>query len=230
MNWFKKLKWWGKALVTLATLVWVALVSGAIAAAITNHYVDTSGWWQVAIELVGLPILIYGLLYELPRQIESARLVPKLMVGLDYPYRPVSYRESQLPTTVTVPDDNPKPTLVITNEGQAIAKYVKLKLEFDFADAHRNDATAVIEIPEESALEEVDSGDIVFSGGADQVIYPQDEIGLAFYLRNAFSPDRPPVPFSYRFHYKLWVDGVKNPVEGLLTVEVRKSPPEYYCS
>jgi len=225
LSWFRGTSAVAKVLVGVWLLTVCGLVVWGIDLALGSDVGSAAGLWQVAVELFGFPLLLYGLLHELPQQLDKARRKPILSIWPSFPYVPITHRVGieNPPNVIQVPDWKPSPTLIIMNQGNAITRYVKLVLRFDSTEAHRNNATARIEIPEGSRLEEKESSDLVFAAGADDILYPGDELGISFTIRCI--DDRPPFPHLYRFHYTAWAEGIDGPLSGDLGVQVVETGP-----
>jgi len=124
LSWFRGTSAVAKVLVGVWLLTVCGLVVWGIDLALGSDVGSAAGLWQVAVELFGFPLLLYGLLHELPQQLDKARRKPILSIWPSFPYVPITHRVGieNPPNVIQVPDWKPSPTLIIMNQGNAITR------------------------------------------------------------------------------------------------------------
>jgi hypothetical protein len=128
-----------------------------------------SGWWQVAIEIVGLPILVHQL-YQIRKALQQK---PRISIGL-VPGEVTATqlkKKDGLPTTQIDLSRRGKSdfTLVIQNYGQLAAKSVMIRLEYT---PYKGDSPPALMRPSPGSRFKVEvDGNSAFRGGEDWVLY-----------------------------------------------------------
>jgi hypothetical protein len=192
---------------------------------------DVSGWVQVGIAALGVPIL----LRELNQIREAINQKPNIGIGLasinDLPLAKIRDAKS-LTTLKNVSHGYPHFELVVRNEGRVAAKSVKIHFEFISRAPKGNSlAVPVLECKDwlkdnRFTFKKVNNADFVFIGGTDWVLHANDSDMFAFYLTTALGrKDKPgeheyPDVGEYEFMCTVWADGLDNPVVEKLKVNV----------
>lgn len=129
----KKLKHWFQSLTDLpawanAALVsvWIASVAWALYAALSDRYIDTSGWWQVFIDLIGTPLILLGLL-----NLRKNQWKPEIAIGVveGWPRHSDIRNLDRLSTRIRIDQEFPAFSLVVRNNGKRVARSVKVRFE-----------------------------------------------------------------------------------------------------
>ena len=141
----------------MPVLVWLVLISYAVHSGFTGRNDDPAGWWQVVIDLVGFPLIIYGL-------IQLQRDKPDIRIGVAFRGVPRDVRrQDPWSRTVRVPDSNPTEfQLVVQNRGGVVARFLKVCVAFDYLDAHRVTTGVQLTIPESSSFVQESHDDFTF--------------------------------------------------------------------
>jgi len=215
---------WCLGAATVTSLFFVSLYF-----ALTSSRDNASGWWQVFLETLGLPVLIYGL-YKLREEMRREGWRPEIRIGISQvePLSEVRKRET-LPTMAIVSQGYACFQLIVGNRGRLAARFVKMHLEFlsfqddSYASAARSPverlAAPTVKIPNGNPFKWQNNKDFIFEGGHDWVIYPRDDVTFAFFLGTVVQGQLP-VPYDYRFRCTVWAEGLDNPVHSELTVRV----------
>ncbi len=197
---------------------------------------DASGWWQVAIAIVGLPLLIYEL-YRIRKALEQK---PDISIGLaaveDLPTSKIRDLET-LPMTTAVGRGYAHFWLAVRNQGKVAAKFVKIHLEYksEFLQPKQASLVPVIEVSEFSSgkpnFYKENNAEFVFIGGADWVIHPNDTEVFDFHIttvmvlqQEPFELREYPEPGNYHFHCTVWAEGLDHPISEQLTVKIAEGP------
>jgi hypothetical protein len=217
----------------LAIVILSGILSGwTIYLALISPRNEAAGWWQVGIEFLGLPLIISGLV-EIQKKIKELSLRPEIILGL-FGNGPISYiREGDVLPAVTVNASYPFFQLVVRNQGDLVAKYVKILFEFesvgDFSyqkSAHTSVeklAAPKLTIPEDNPFKWHNNKDFIFTGGSDWFIYPHDNVAFGFFLSTTVEGQHP-IPHEYHFRCTLWAEGLENAVsEDLVLVVVNNN-------
>jgi hypothetical protein len=197
---------------------------------------EASGWWQVAIAIVGLPLLIYQL-YQIRKAIEQK---PRISIGLanveDLPTSEIRSLET-LHTTVTVNRGYAHFYLVVRNQGTAAAKFVKIHLEYkpEFRHPEQAGLVPVIDVSEFSggkpSFYKENNAEFVYIGGSDWTIHPNDTEVFAFHIttvlvlqKEPFELREFPEPGNYHFHCTVWAERLDHPISEQLIVKIAEGP------
>lgn len=121
-----------QALLILIAVVWVGLTLFAVVQTILSIGIpsEMSGWWQVAIEMIGLPLLLFGL-YQI---IQQNQRQPDIHVGVYHrDIRTVDIYQldenDELQSEYKVSGSNTDFALTIQNRGRKVAQFIKIRLE-----------------------------------------------------------------------------------------------------
>jgi hypothetical protein len=222
----RKLVWY------LIAIVALSLSMSSLYFGLTSDKDNASGWLQVFLEALSLPVLVYGL-YRLREELQRESWKPEISIGVTR-VEPLSEARKRitLPTTASISQGYTCFQLLVRNKGKLAARFVKIHLEFlSFQDTSYRDvakspmeklAAPTVEIPGDNPFEWQNNKDFIFRGGADWVIYPQDNAAFMFCLGTVVE-GQSPVPHDYRFHCTIWAEGVGCPVEEELIVRVMKA-------
>lgn len=205
---------WG--IIILGTVLLGAYV---VKIALSLDYEAASGWWQVFLGIVGIPIL-YSELVRLRKAVEKK---PALNIGIvninDYPLSNVRIMK-QLPTLVRVGKGYPYFAVAIRNTGTFPAKFVKIHLEFrrpDHIEGLARPTVKVYKNPEENddGFQKDTNFDFMFIGGSDWVLYPNDTDIFPFIMSTTMIKETEPVEIrerpplgDYYFHCTVWAEGL----------------------
>jgi hypothetical protein len=196
---------------------------------LTSSRDNASGWFQVFLEALSLPVLLYGI-YRLREELRKESWKPEISIGVTS-IEPLSEvrRRTTLPTRADISQGYTCFQLLVRNEGKLAARFVKMHLEFESVGdtSYRNAAklpveelaAPTVEIPEDNPFEWQNNKDFIFTGGADWIIYPQDNTAFTFCLGTVVK-GQPPVPHDYRFHCTVWAEGLDCPAEEDLVVRI----------
>lgn len=213
-------------------LLWLGSIARAVYGITSESFnADTSGWYQVVVELLGFPLILYGLLCELPKQIEERKWRPKISIGV-MPGRP-SLSEiramSSLPTEIVVHPNQDQIgfwfSLIIRNQGELAAKSTKLSIEVD--DISFDDGSQLILwsdcnriMPESQGKDYIYPKDV----GQQLVIHSRDEDVFRFPIQNRRRgpPSESALPLRFSLFCMVWADGLDGISKVRLTVEVAK--------
>jgi hypothetical protein len=216
----RELPIWAKVLF----LLWVALVLPVLYLVVSCVVKggDASGWSQVAIELFGLPILLYGLICELPRQIEARGRRAKIEIGVHYGGLPLrTLRTMPLKGVYECPREDPSFELIIRNGGRAAATNVKIHFEFNATVCPP--PTDVVIKPQrgnqfQPIRQGITSNDFVFSD-IGWYLPPGDVAAFSFCLCTSNKSEHL-AGKSYFFDCLLVADGLESPVSQQVQVRV----------
>lgn len=236
-------------------IILLAIIQGAFVG-ITAYYALTSppsgasGWWQVAIAIFGLPILLYQL-YEI---LKALRQEPELDIGLatvkDLPTSEIREKKA-ISTSVEVSYGYAHFYLVIKNLGITTAKYMKIHFEYKSFEPseHQIDSSVetLVSAPPElrRPLLKVDefskdkqqfvqenNVECTFNGGTDGVIYPKDTGIFGFRMststisrikREHADPIKmPEYPALGEciFDCTVWAEGLNKPIKKRLILKI----------
>jgi hypothetical protein len=201
-----------------------------------NSPSQASGWWQVAIAIVGLPLLMHQL-YQIRKAVEQK---PEISIGLagvkDLPSSMIREAET-LNTTVSVSRGYAFFEVVIRNKGKVAAKFVKIHLEHksQLLQPAQESLAPVIKVSEFSSgkpgFYKENNAEFVYIGGADRIIHPGDSEIFGFHITTATGVliDKPdvreyPAPGSHHFQCTVWAEGLDHPVSEQLIVIVEEGP------
>jgi len=180
---------------------------------------NASGWVEVAIAFIGLPIVVYQLM-NLRQKIEQAHWKPEIYVGVAHHPLSISDIEDNLPSEIELirKSANFHFSLVIQNRGKLAAKFVKIHLVFQsFED---QTYIPVIGFPEDN-FDKKGKKDYIFSGGPGWVVYPFD----AEWFHIELNPNSAGVIRSgeYLFQCTVRAEGLDTPVSRELRVNITDS-------
>jgi hypothetical protein len=222
-----------KLFVILLSVLWIVSFIIACHNAMNLSITDASGWWQVVIELLGTPIILYGL-YEIWKKVQVFGWKPDIRIGVFNAGALSCINDNKpLSTTVDISQGDTFFQLVVRNDGKAIAKYVKILLEFEsVSEDYKQQTQTTIEklaapkivLPKDSLFTRQNNKDFVFTGGDKWFIYPHDKVLFGFHILTT-EKDQPPFPFGYRFHCTLWAEGLDNSIIQQLIVNVIRKDP-----
>jgi hypothetical protein len=227
-------KWWPnrgqyrRCLVWFVIALWSLLVLLAVVTALRAQSGDSSGWWQVTIELIGFPLLLYGL-FELRQRVVEGQWKPKLDVGIVSGYSEFEDDE-ELFAEVEVPVKRPDTAefdraflhLVVRNEGRLAARSVKILLEnesFDELPLRLRLTDFSAEGPRRYSLPaRLDDRQFTVYSGYDEKFWGQVL---------PYDADASPValPWHLRLRCRIWADGLGCAIDRKLLVVV-KEPQE----
>lgn len=209
--------------------IWAILV-GVVSGWILSQYAlpysppEASGWWQVVLVIVGLPILL-DQLKKIQEEAKKAQWKPEISIGLA-PF-PLSISDLEvgkdLPTELHVvrQSSNFRLTLVIQNRGKLAAKFVKILLVKSFEENAYMPRVAIQwgQVTNEKRFGQVGNKEYVFNGGIDWVLYPHD----IEQFRVVLSPIGDSIKADdYYFHCTVWAEGLDNPVSELLVIKINE--------
>ena len=220
-EWVRELPGWA---ITLF-LLWVALVL-LVLYLIVSCFVrgdDASGWSQVAIELIGLPLLLYGLVYELPKQIEARGRRAGIEIGVHYGGLPLrTLRTMSLKEVYECPWEDPSFELIIRNDGKAAATNVKIYFEFNATVTYPPPKDVVIRPQRGNRFrpirQDIVSNDFVFSD-IGWYLAPGDVAAFSFRLCNDSGPEQL-ADRSYFFDCLFVSDWLERPANQQVQVKV----------
>jgi hypothetical protein len=190
--------------------------------ALTSTRDVASGWWQVAIAVAGLPIL----LYELSRIRQAIEQKPVISIGLatdrDLPSSKIREAKS-LPTTVNVSQGYAHFYLVVRNQGPVRAEFVKIHLEHTGSSEAPNSSPLYLYAPpllrvsefseSKPSFHQENNAECVFVGGSDWVVHPNDSEIFGFHMTSSLVKQTEPVkimefpkPCDCYFHCTVWAE------------------------
>ncbi|HAE59799.1 MAG TPA: hypothetical protein DCG54_09925 [Anaerolineae bacterium] len=217
-----------RALWIFIILISVGLVGLSIFEAVRPN-ADVSGWVQVGIAALGVPIL----LRELNQIREAINRKPKINIGLanvnDLPLSKVRNAKA-LHTTKDISRGYPHFELVVRNNGSVTAKSIKIHFEFVSRAPKENSlAVPVLECvdwrkDDRFTFKKVNNADFVFIGGANWVLHANDSDMFPFHMTTTLGKkdgerERPDYG-KYEFECTVWADGLDKPVQEKLIVNV----------
>ncbi len=199
-----------------------------------------SGWWQVVILIIGLPILLYQL-YEILRELGKK---PELDIGLatinDLPTSRIREKKT-LPYAVDVSSGYPHFFLVIKNQGKAAARYIKVHFEHRTSETPLNISIKrpppVLKVSEFSKekpqFHQENNVECVFTGGTNWVIHPEDTEVFGFHMTTSVIKEtikrengdiinipESPARGDCVFDCTIWTEGVDKPISKRLIVGI----------
>lgn len=216
------------------------LVGCASYCALTSTRDAASGWCQVAIALIGLPILFY----ELSRIRQAIEQKPMISIGLatvrDLPSSKIREAKS-LPTAVNVKRGYAHFYLVVRNQGPVRSEFVKIHLEHTGASEgpHKSPfhlypppLLRVSEFSESKpSFHQENNVECIFIGGSDWVIHPNDSEIFGFHMTTSLVKQKEPVeirefpkPCDCYFHCTVWAERLNSPVSEKLIVRIIEDP------
>jgi len=213
----------------------VASIMGASSffIAVTSDFDSASGWWEVFLGALSLPLLFY----ELSRLRQAVEQKPDISIGIvninDYPLSKIRAIDS-LPATINVGQGYPHVTLAIRNSGVIDARYVKIHLEF-FRPEQVNLNTPIVRVydwlgDQRYSFKQENNVDFVFIGGSDWVLHPKDTEIFSFHISTTTVIQTEPVEIrerpslgKYRFQCSVWAEGLSSPVVENLIVNIVES-------
>jgi hypothetical protein len=198
--------------------VLVAFAGMAVYFAFSSTRENASGWVEVAIAFIGLPIVVYQLM-NLRQKMEQAHWRPEIYVGLAHHPLSISDIQDDLPSEIELirKGANFRFSLVIQNRGKLAAKFVKIHLVFQSFE----DKTYIpgIGFPEDN-FEKKGKKDYIFSGGPDCVVYPLDAKWFHIELKPHVEAIR---SGEYVFQCTVRAEGLDTPVSKDLRVKITDS-------
>jgi hypothetical protein len=213
----RKLKMWAreigrsKIVRTLLLVIWAGLVSWALWRAIQAE--NSSSWTQVVIDLIGLPIIIYGL-WALRRE-------PEISVGIvkGHPSRFEIRRNRSLPKEIEISIQEGF-TLVIRNVGNSAAESVRWIFEYDPCGGDL--ALNARDIPDPSR----EPGEIIFppmytQGNYQLNVYSRDEETCKIWVKDhKRSKAKLSLPLRVSCNCRVVANGVNDPIEQKLAIHL----------
>jgi len=181
---------------------------------------NASGWVEVAVAFIGLPIVAYQL-RNLRQKMEQAHWKPEIYVGLAHHPLSISDIQDDLPSEIELigKGANFHFSLVIQNRGKLAARFVKIHLVFQSFEGKTD--TPVIGFPEDD-FEKKGKKDYIFSGGPDRVVYPLDDAEWFHIELNPHIAGRIG-PGEYLFQCTVRAEGLDTPVSKELRVKITDS-------
>lgn len=229
-----KYKWWILIFILVATVIGFSTIR-----IITSWPSDFSGWGQLMIETLTLPIIAYEL-YRISQALGKVADIDIGVVGIkEYPLSNIR-SISKLPTQTKISQGYPLFCLIVRNKGEVAAKFVKIHLEFvghepTFREgelsAVESMASPVIEIYEsdsQNIFNRENNVDFVFRGGADWVLRPFDGEKFDLFISSFIGTKDPNMPFERpypsicQFICTVWAEGLENPVIQRVEVEIER--------
>jgi hypothetical protein len=188
--------------------------------AITSPSAEQSGWWQLALIVMGLPVLIYQ-----SNEANQSRWQPELQLGIVSSTNLDIYNLNilpSLPKEVTLDQRSTYFGLVIQNKGKLAARFVKIHLHHlpNQNSTPRDNTFGLVESSQKFTT--VNTGDQIFRASADWVVYPHDTEVFFFNLRPFTSDEFRST--SYVFRCTLLADGIDKAIEETLSITVMTTP------
>jgi hypothetical protein len=222
-------------------ILWIFVLAGASIMAISSfgiaiwsNFADASGWWQVFLGAVSIPLLFY----ELSRLRQAVERKPVLSIGLvninDYPLSNIRAIDI-LPTDINVGRGYPHFTLAVKNSGSLEAKFVKIHFEFHRPQQTASLATTTVKVYEwlgdkRYSFKQDNNFDFIFVGGVDWVLHPNDTETFSFFMSTTMVIEKEPIELrerpalgEYSFQCTVWAEGLESPVQENFTVTVVES-------
>jgi len=200
----------------IIAVILIALAGIAVWFALSSTRDNASGWAEVAIAFIGLPILVYELV-NLRKKVEQAQWEPDIHVGVAQHPLSISDIESALSTEIELirKAANFHFSLVIQNRGKRAARFVKIHLVFEsFED---KTYIPVVRFSEDN-FEKKGTKDYVFSGGRDWIVYPTD--AEWFHIELDSHPGGQIRSGDYLFQCTVRTEGLDTPVREELKVKI----------
>jgi hypothetical protein len=203
-------------------LLWLVFIAFTVYGILcfANTGKDASGWYQVIIELFGLPILLYGL-FELPKKIQEGKWKPEIEIGIHYGGLPLrSLRTMLLQDSVKQPIEDPNFELVVRNRGKLAARGVKIRFEFDPVAVYPPPLGVVVKTRQGNPFQptrQEDSIEFVLAD-MDWFLPSGDVASFAFCLSSDGSGEL--AARDYYFDCSFWADGLGTPVKQRLKVSL----------
>lgn len=229
-----KRKWW------ILIFVLMVLVIGFSARRIILDWPsDFSGWGQLIIETLTLPVIAF----ELNRISKELGKIAEIDIGVvgikEYPISNIRSIE-KLQTYTKISQGYPLFCLVVRNTGQVSARFVKIHLEYtgheptfkdDELSTVKSMASPVIKIYEsdtQNIFNRENNVDFIFRGGTDWILRPYDSEKFDFFISSFIGTNDPNMPYERpypsicQFTCTLWADGIEKPVTQRVEVEVER--------
>jgi hypothetical protein len=188
---------------------------------------EASGWWQVVLIIVGLPVLL-DQLNKIQEEAKKSQWKPEINIGwARFPLPEPYFKKEDLETQISSTSRNVSFSfhLVIQNHGQLAARYVKIRLDFKSFEEKLDIPHLTFpkgNLPRERDFEKSGEKDYIFHGGADWVIYPHD--AEVFLMRLVLREHGKPMRVgNYSFHCTVWAEGLENRVEKDLIVSITEN-------
>jgi hypothetical protein len=229
-----KHKWW-----ILIIGLMVLVISFSVKRIISDWSSDFSGWGQLIIETLTLPMIAFEL-NRIRKELGKTAEIDIGVVGIkEYPLSNIRSIE-KLQTYTKINQGYPLFCLVVRNKGQVSARFVKIHLEFtDHEPSFKKGelspvesmASPVIKIYKSNNqynFNRENNADFVFSGGTDWVLRPQDSEKFDFFISSAIGTKDPKIPYERpypslcKFVCTVWVDGIEKPVVQRVDVEIER--------
>jgi hypothetical protein len=223
----------GDLLLIVIVLVALGLIAFSLYSALTSQPDVASGWWQVFLGSISVPVVFYQL--EQIRQALNRK--PKISIGLarvsDLPVSRI--RDiGVLPTTVTVSQGYPHFFLVVRNQGKVAARFVKIHFEHKPGPSDQSSLLfPVVKVSEFSSDKPSfwaeNNYEFVFTGGPDWHIHPNDFEVFGFHLTTVVVKQKEPYelmeypePGDCPFQCTVWAEALGHPVTEQLTVRIKE--------
>ena len=215
-------------------LVAIGLAAAYLYFALTSQTDDPSGWWQVFLGALSVPIVFYEL-DQIRRAVGQKPIISIGLVGVDDLPLSKIRDTATLPTTVTVSQGYAHFYLVVRNQGKVAARYVKVHLEHKRKPSDQLSLLSpVVKMSEFSSdkpsFKAENNIDFLFIGGSDWVIYPNDSEIFGFHITTVVIKQTEPYrlreypePGDCHFQCTVWAEGLNHPVSEQLTVKIREA-------
>lgn len=206
----KKWPWYAKVLIAVWAILVGTFVTISLWSVFQNGFSDAAGWAQVAVEVLGLPLVIYGLYRLAPEK-------PVIQIGVAFGHpRQVreEYNEFSNKVITGIWDNKAPFLLIVRNRGNVAAKFVKISLEINVREPTNWYGTILEHTGDFPFVAEGTSENLTLCGGEDLVIYPKDEVAFRFSLA---SSQEILEENNYNLRCMVWAEGLSEPkIEYLL--------------